>query len=136
MPRTIQWLEFLTEKERSRREKRAKSRLVPLGDAQQEAELALLRPLVQTRAADSDLLFQLICAKNCVTPADPEDDPAELLEEWLSSPLARRFSHAERMTFLALAKLERGVASLEQMPTAQQLSEQAELLLNDRASPF
>lgn len=129
MARTIQWLEFLTEKERARREKRAKSRLVPLGDAQQAAELALLRPLVQTSADDRDLLFQLLCAKNCVTPADPEEDTAELLEEWLSSPLTRRFALPERMTFLALAKLECGMTALEQLPSAQQLLQERDALL-------
>ena len=129
MARTIQWLEFLTEKERARREKRAKSRLMPLGDAQQAAELALLRPLVQTSADDSDLLFQLLCAKNCVTPADPEEDTAELLEEWLASPLTRRFALPERMAFLALARLECGMTALEQMPSAQQLLQERDALL-------
>lgn len=125
MARSIQWLEFLTQKERARREKSIRNRLLPFGEAQQTAELAVLRPLISTRSDDSDLLFQLIQAKSCLRPEEDEDS-AELIESWQTSALTRRFSAREQAIFLALARLEAGLSSMDAFPTAEQVLREAE----------
>lgn len=131
MARSIQWLEFLTQRERERREALARSRLLPYGSAQQAAELALLRGLIDTRATDSDLLFQLLQAKGCALPADPGEERAALLREWLDNTLTRRFAPRERAVFWALARLEAAMPSMEQFPTASQVAQEAEQALRE-----
>ena len=56
---SIPWLETVSKKERQRREEKAQKLMFPFGDEQRTAELAVLRALIQTKARDADLLYQL-----------------------------------------------------------------------------
>lgn len=65
---SIPWLETVSKKERQRREEKAQKLMFPFGDEQRTAELAVLRALIQTKARDADLLYQLFQAKDCLRP--------------------------------------------------------------------
>lgn len=65
---SIPWLETVSKKERQRREEKAQRLMFPFGDEQRTAELAVLRALIQTKARDADLLYQLFQAKDCLRP--------------------------------------------------------------------
>ena len=56
---SIPWLETVSKRERQRREEKAQKLMFPFGDEQRTAELAVLRALIQTKARDADLLYQL-----------------------------------------------------------------------------
>ena len=60
---SIPWLETVSKRERQRREEKAQKLMFPFGDEQRTAELAVLRALIQTKARDADLLYQLFQAK-------------------------------------------------------------------------
>ena len=96
---SIPWLETVSKKERQRREEKAQKLMFPFGDEQRTAELAVLRALIQTKARDADLLYQLFQAKDCP---------------------------AERAVFAALAELERPMQSMADMPDADAVARQAE----------
>lgn len=106
---SIPWLETVSKKERQRREEKAQKLMFPFGDEQRTAELAVLRALIQTKARDADLLYQLFQAKDCLRPMQDEmpEEQQERLAAWLTSQLARGFKPAERAVFAALAELER-----------------------------
>ena len=72
---SIPWLETVSKKERQRREEKAQKLMFPFGDEQRTAELAVLRALIQTKARDADLLYQLFQAKDCLRPMQDEDMP-------------------------------------------------------------
>ena len=65
---SIPWLETVSKRERQRREEKAQRLMFPFGDEQRTAELAVLRALIQTKARDADLLYQLFQAKDCLRP--------------------------------------------------------------------
>lgn len=140
MSRRIQWLEFISPKERARREDRTRRRLMPLGDEQRTAELVLLHAVVHTRSDDMDLMFQLLQAKECLSPEDPDDAPEALdaVHEWLHSPLARRYPAIERAAFWALAAAEQSIQpfTCEALPSAQALLEQAQALVREHGELF
>ena len=69
---SIPWLETVSKKERQRREEKAQKLMFPFGDEQRTAELAVLRALIQTKARDADLLYQLFQAKDCLRPMQDE----------------------------------------------------------------
>ena len=78
---SIPWLETVSKRERQRREEKAQKLMFPFGDEQRTAELAVLRALIQTKARDADLLYQLFQAKDCLRPMQdemPEDPPERL----------------------------------------------------------
>lgn len=102
--------------------------MFPFGDEQRTAELAVLRALIQTKARDADLLYQLFQAKDCLRPMQDEmpEEQQERLAAWLTSQLARSFKPAERAVFAALAELERPMQSMADMPDADAVARQAE----------
>ena len=69
---SIPWLETVSKRERQRREEKAQKLMFPFGDEQRTAELAVLRALIQTKARDADLLYQLFQAKDCLRPMQDE----------------------------------------------------------------
>ena len=93
---SIPWLETVSKKERQRREEKAQKLMFPFGDEQRTAELAVLRALIQTKARDADLLYQLFQAKDCLRPMQDEmpEEQQERLASWLTSQLARSFKPA------------------------------------------
>ena len=121
---SIPWLETVSKRERRRREEKAQRLMFPFGDEQRTAELAVLRALIQTKARDADLLYQLFQAKDCLRPMPEEQQ--ERLAAWLTSQLARGFKPAERAVFAALAELERPMQSMADMPDADAVARQAE----------
>lgn len=125
---SIPWLETVNKKERQRREEKAQKQMFPFGDEQRTAELAVLRALIQTKARDVDLLYQLFQAKDCLRPMQDEtpEEQQERLAAWLTSQLARSFKPAERAVFAALAELERPMQSMADMPDADAVARQAE----------
>lgn len=128
---SIPWLETVSKKERQRREEKAQKLMFPFGEEQRTAELAVLRKLIKTKARDADLLFQLFQAKDCLRPMQDEtsEEQEERLAAWLVSQLAHSFKPAERVTFLALAELERPMQSLAEMPEADAVAQRAEQLM-------
>ena len=125
---SIPWLETVSKRERQRREEKAQRLMFPFGDEQRTAELAVLRALIQTKARDADLLYQLFQAKDCLRPMQDEmpEEQQERLAAWLTSQLARGFKPAERAVFVALAELERPMQSMADMPDADAVARQAE----------
>lgn len=91
---SIPWLETVSKRERQRREEKAQRLMFPFGDEQRTAELAVLRALIQTKARDADLLYQLFQAKDCLRPMQDEmpEEQQERLAAWLTSQLARSFN--------------------------------------------
>lgn len=87
---SIPWLETVSKRERQRREEKAQKLMFPFGDEQRTAELAVLRALIQTKARDADLLYQLFQAKDCLRPMQDEmpEEQQERLAAWLTSQLA------------------------------------------------
>ena len=136
MGRQISWFGFTTKKERRRQEEIARRKMFPFGEAQRQAELRLLRELIRVRAADTDLLFQLVQAKDCLHRREEEDaeDQNGWLREWLHSQLARTFPARELMCFLALAELEQDMQGLDQLPDADTVRRRAEQLCTERAA--
>lgn len=86
---SIPWLETVSKRERQRREEKAQKLMFPFGDEQRTAELAVLRALIQTKAGDADLLYQLFQAKDCLRPMQDEmpEEQQERLAAWLTSQL-------------------------------------------------
>ena len=85
---SIPWLETVSKRERQRREEKAQKLMFPFGDEQRTAELAVLRALIQTKARDADLLYQLFQAKDCLRPMQDEmpEEQQERLAAWLTRP--------------------------------------------------
>lgn len=131
----IPWLETTSKQERKRREEKAQRLMFPLGEEQRAAELQLLRQLIGTRARDSDILFQLFQAKDCLRRREDEDPEEQngRLWEWLHSQLARAYPPEERMRFLALAELEQGLQSLQDLPDAAAVCRRARELCAEKA---
>lgn len=124
------WLEITTKKERKRREEKARRQMFPFGEAQREAELRLLRELIEARARDNDLLFQLVRAKDCLHRREDEEEEEQTarLRGWLHSPLATLYPPQQLMRFLALAELEQGIQDLSELPDAAAVRQRAEEL--------
>lgn len=131
MGRQISWFGFTTRKQRRRREEHDRRQMFPFGEAQREAELALLRQLIELRGVrDNDLLYQLVEAKDCLVCQEDEDEEDRLqrLQQWLQSPLASRFPPRQLLCFLALAELEQGMEDLTALPDADAVRRRAEEL--------
>lgn len=132
----IPWLEMTSKQEQHRREEKARQLMFPFGEPQRAAELQLLRELIGTRSRDTDILFQLFQAKDCLRRREDEDPEEQngRLWEWLHSQLARAYTPEERMRFLALAELEQGMQHLQDLPDAAAICRRATELCAEKAN--
>ena len=114
------WLEWLSAAQRRRREKKTREQLLPGGETQRTAELALLRELFPGKTEDKTLLFQLFQARACLNPQESDltrEEREDALLKWQTGSLSRQFTLRERCLFLALADLTRAPSALP-MPDA------------------
>lgn len=124
MGKEISWFRSVPKREQVRKEKEYKNRMFPFGDTQQARETEILREILETKLSDTDMLYQLLCVKECLQFPDDEDC-AENLAEWRASPLAKRLTAKDRAVFQALAKLEEGCTGLEEFPDAKTVRAEA-----------
>lgn len=118
----VPWFQWMSRRDREKKEKKYKEKMFPFGESQRDREKALLKELFHQMKDEDQLLYQLLCAKECLLEEDP-DWREEGLAKWLNSSLMQRFSSEERMTILALACLERECGSLEEFPDRGQVLE-------------
>lgn len=116
----IPWFSFISRREQERKEKKYKSQMFPFGDAQKEKELNLLNTLFLGEKNGNELLYQLLCVKECLMAEEPEWRQEEL-RKWQRGPLVQKLSVAGRMNIMALAMLEQECVSLEEFPDAEQV---------------
>jgi len=116
MGKHISWFDMTSPKQRAKREKRYEQEMFPFGTEQREREIALLHKLIPGKHADSDLLYQLLQAKEAVGEAD-EEDRQRALSLWRGSELLRRLPKVTYESLLAMAQLEKEMTSLEEFPT-------------------
>lgn len=127
----ISWFESVPRKEQERREKQYYKRMFPLGERQKDRELELLRQFSVLRAVkDQDLLYHLVCVKECLQ-AEEEEEREENLCEWRGSRLAKALSREARNVIIALAVLEEDCESLEQFPSKEQIDREARRIFEE-----
>lgn len=113
----ISWFESVSRKEQERREKQYYKKMFPLGEQQKDRELELLRQFSVLRAVKAqDLLYYLVCVKECLQVEEDEEREANLCE-WRGSRLAKTMSREAQDVIIALAMLEEDCESLEQFPS-------------------
>ncbi len=120
----IPWFRMVSRRDREKREKKYKEQMFPLGEAQRDREQALLKELFPQFKDEEQLIYQLLCAKECLLEED-SDWREEGLARWLGSSLMQRFSEEEKMMILAFAQLEQGCGGLEDFPNREQVMERA-----------
>ncbi|MEW4412048.1 hypothetical protein [Clostridium sp. AN503] len=120
----IPWFSMMSRRDREKKERKYKEQMFPFGEPQRDWEQAILKELFPQVKDGDQLLYQLLCAKECLLEEDP-DWREEGLAKWLNSSLMQRFSAEERMMILALAWLEQGRASLEEFPDREQVLKKA-----------
>lgn len=116
----ISWFKIVSRRDREKNEKKYKEKMFPLGESQQDREQALLKELLPNTKDSDQLLYHLICAKECLMEEDSEWRE-EGLEKWLGSSLMQRLSAGERATILALAQIEQECTSMEEFPDVEQV---------------
>lgn len=124
------WFKITTRREREKQEKKYQKRMFPLGDGQREKELALLAALFPGKKDPGELLYQLICVKECMLEEDEEDRQAALAR-WRAGTLVQEYTSREKAVFLALERLEHACASLEEFPNQEQLLAEAERIYRE-----
>ena len=130
------WLEWLSAAQRRRREKKTREQLLPGGETQKAAELALLRGLFSEKTDDKTLLFQLFQARACLNPQEsdlPREEREDALLKWQTGSLSRQFTVRELCLFLALADLTKVPSGL---PTAEAVRNRAAELEGNPLSVF
>lgn len=100
----ISWFDMTSRRERERRERKYYEKMFPLGEAQRQRELEILAGAVP-EGKPEELLYQLLCVKECLQEEDSEER-ADALREWEASPLAQRAGAWARAVTAALARLE------------------------------
>ncbi|MCD8084097.1 MAG: hypothetical protein LUE86_11455 [Clostridiales bacterium] len=125
MGKGIPWLEFVSPRERKRREEQYYRRMFPFGEEQRRLEGRLLSRCTDTKLSEEELLFQLLCVREVLQEED-EMSRKDALESWRKNPLTANLSPADRQVVYALAVLSAGCSSLEEYPDEKRLRAEAE----------
>ena len=88
---SIPWVSMMSRRDREKKERKYKEQMFPFGEPQRDWEQVILKELFPQVKDGDQLLYQLLCAKECLLEEDP-DWREEGLAKWLNSSLMQRFS--------------------------------------------
>lgn len=111
MARKLGWFDLRNSHQRKKDESRFLSQVFPLGEAQKEKELALLKALLPSMKPE-DSLYQLIQIKQILLSDDAEWER----KDWEETQLAKRLKPEAREKLFALAKEAITWKSVEEIP--------------------
>lgn len=112
---------FVSAEEREQKLLDYQRKIFPLGLPQRDAALNAIRPLMEAKKSDTDLLYVFITAKQKYL--ESAADPAQRLWKYINS---QRFSDTEKKYIMALVLLDTSAESLEEYPTAEDIRQKAE----------
>ena len=103
---------FVSPEEQKRREREFQKKVFPLGLEQKNLALNALRPLINPKIRDQELLFAFILSKQKYVETSDQDATCSVLGK------QRLFSETERSYIMALILLDASAESLSEYPSA------------------
>ena len=128
------WFKWETKAQREKREKAYAQRMFPFGIEEREWEIATIKELFpELKKNIQEVHFDVLTLREALlnTTLDEDDDDYQTVEEamheWESSDITKSMMKKGYMPYIkAMAILENNAASLEELPTADQIKEEAE----------
>ena len=128
------WFRWETKAQREKREKAYAQRMFPFGIEEREWEIATIKELFpELKKNIQEVHFDVLTLREALlnTTLDEDDEdyqtPEEALHEWERSDITKSMMRKGYMPYIkALAILENNAASLEELPTVDQIKEEAE----------
>ena len=110
---------FTSPAQRREKERAYEKKLFPLGIEQRDFALKALRPLINSKKSDAELLFAFISTKEKLI-----DDSEQMAYAYLERQ--RYFSDLEKAYIMALVLLDVNVVSLEEYPNTEDVKSKKE----------
>ena len=128
------WFRWETKAQREKREKAYAQRMFPFGIEEREWEIATIKELFpELKKNIQEVHFDVLTLREALlnTTLDEDDDDYQTVEEamheWESSDITKSMMKKGYMPYIkAMAILENNAASFEELPTADQIKEEAE----------
>lgn len=128
------WFRWETKAQREKREKAYAQRMFPFGIEEREWEIATIKELFpEMKKYIQEVHFDVLTLREALlnTTLDEDDDDYQTVEEamheWESSDITKSMMKKGYMPYIkAMAILENNAASFEELPTADQIKEEAE----------
>lgn len=128
------WFKWETKAQREKREKAYAQRMFPFGIEEREWEIATIKELFpELKKNIQEVHFDVLTLREALlnTTLDEDDDDYQTVEEamheWESSDITKSMMKKGYMPYIkAMAILENNAASFEELPTADQIKEEAE----------
>lgn len=128
------WFRWETKAQREKREKAYAQRMFPFGIEEREWEIATIKELFpELKKYIQEVHFDVLTLREALlnTTLDEDDEDYQTLEEalheWERSDITKSMMRKGYMPYIkALAILENNAASLEELPSIDQIKEEAE----------
>ena len=128
------WFKWETKAQREKREKAYAQRMFPFGIEEREWEIATIKELFpELKKNLQEVHFDVLTLREALlnTTLDEDDDDYQTVEEamheWESSDITKSMMKKGYMPYIkAMAILENNAASFEELPTVDQIKEEAE----------
>ena len=128
------WFKWETKAQREKREKAYAQRMFPFGIEEREWEIATIKELFpELKKNIQEVHFDVLTLREALlnTTLDEDDDDYQTVEEamheWESSDITKSMMKKGYMPYIkAMAILENNAASFEELPTVDQIKEEAE----------
>ena len=128
------WFRWETKAQREKREKAYAQRMFPFGIEEREWEIATIKELFpELKKNIQEAHFDVLTLREALlnTTLDEDDDDYQTVEEamheWESSDITKSMMKKGYMPYIkAMAILENNAASFEELPTVDQIKEEAE----------
>ena len=128
------WFRWETKAQREKREKAYAQRMFPFGIEEREWEIATIKELFpELKKNIQEVHFDVLTLREALlnTTLDEDDDDYQTVEEamheWENSDITKSMMKKGYMPYIkAMAILENNAASLEELPTVDQIKEEAE----------
>lgn len=127
------WFRWETKAQRQKREKAYAQRLFPLGPQERDWEVKTIKELFPELKNVQEVHFDVLTLREALlnTTLDEEDEDYETLEEaihgWENSDITKSLMKKGYMPYIkAMAILENNASTWEELPTAEQIKEEAE----------
>ena len=128
------WFIWETKAQREKREKAYAQRMFPFGAEQRDWEIATIKELFpELKKNIQEVHFDVLTLREALlnTTLDEDDDDYQTVEEamheWESSDITKSMMKKGYMPYIkAMAILENNAASFEELPTVDQIKEEAE----------
>lgn len=117
---------FKSKEQQAKEEREFENRVFPLGEAQREMALGILRQVTSKKLRDNEKLFAFISAKDRYVQAEEDPDALELSRAQLIK--MNWLKEDDLAPILALVVLDARVQSLSDYPTLEAVLERAEAL--------